>query len=40
MDGVFQPERSAQAVADVTRWLRTRYPDMPLRWASYVHIGP
>jgi CHAT domain-containing protein len=40
VDGTFRPERSAQAVTEVTHWLRTRHPDAPSRWAPYVHIGP
>jgi CHAT domain len=40
VDGTFRPERSAYAVTEVTRWLRTSHSDAPSRWAPYVHIGP
>jgi len=34
------PGRSALAVHHAVRRLRDRYPDLPLRWIPYLHLGP
>ena len=34
------PGRAALAVHHAVRRLRDRYPDLPLRWIPYLHLGP
>ena len=34
------PDRSAYAVREAVLQLRAQYPDQPLIWAPYVHLGP
>jgi hypothetical protein len=39
-DGTFRPDKSAVAVHGVMSTLRRRHPDLPSRWAPFVHLGP